>query len=218
MQSVKSTAVRISTEGAILDGDLSLPAAAQGCVLFAHGSGSSRHSPRNQFVASELQKANMATLLFDLLTGEEEQLDLRTGHLRFNIELLAERLVAATDWLQAQPAYQQLPLGYFGASTGGGAAIVAAAERPSIIKAAVSRGGRPDLAGDSLERIEAPTLLLVGGNDFQVIELNQLAMQRMNCTRVLRLIPHATHLFEEPGTLEQVALHAVNWFKQYLVE
>ena len=199
-----------------LEGNLSLPDGAQGIVVFAHGSGSSRHSPRNRYVAQALQQAGLATLLVDLLTPEEEALDLRTGRLRFDIELLAERVVGATDWLAQNPATAKLRIGYFGASTGGGAALVAAAERPDTIGAVVSRGGRPDLAGPALRRVRAPTLLIVGGNDGPVIRLNEIALAELPSEKTLEIVPGASHLFEEPGALEEVARLASGWFKRHL--
>jgi putative phosphoribosyl transferase len=208
--------VRIPAGNVELDGDLTLPPDARGLVLFAHGSGSSRHSSRNRFVAAELNQAGLATLLFDLLTLTEEQADARTGHLRFDIGLLADRLAAATDFAAAQTGTRGLPVGYFGASTGGGAALVAAAARPHAVRAVVSRGGRPDLADDALPRVRAPTLLIVGGNDVPVIGMNQAAMGRMTCPVRLEIIPRATHLFEEPGALEQVAAQAADFFGQHL--
>lgn len=194
-----------------LNGELVEPAKSNGVVLFAHGSGSSRHSPRNQFVARTLREHGVGTLLFDLLTEEEEREDRFTGHLRFNINLLAERLVGATEWY-----HQQKPgvfIGYFGSSTGGGAALVAEVQSNVSIHAIVSRGGRPDLAGPALLKVKAPTLLIVGGDDTVVIEMNREALAQMQCPKELRLIPGATHLFEEAGTLEQVAEMAANWFQ-----
>jgi putative phosphoribosyl transferase len=185
-------------------------------VLFAHGSGSGRHSPRNRYVAQVLREAGLATLLIDLLTAEEEEVDLRTRHLRFDIGLLAERLVGATEWLERNPDTQDLRVGYFGASTGAGAALVAAAERPEPIGAIVSRGGRPDLAGPALPRVTAPTLLIVGGNDFPVIGMNQEAMEQLRTEKRLEIVPGATHLFEEPGALEEVARLAADWFVRHL--
>jgi putative phosphoribosyl transferase len=176
-------------------------------VLFAHGSGSSRHSPRNRNVARMLNRANLATLLVDLLTPEEEEaLDVRTAHLRFDIGLLTGRLIGATDWLTQHPDTRHLRVGYFGASTGAGAALVAAAERPDVVSAVVSRGGRPDLAGPALARVQAPTLLIVGGYDLQVIQLNRVAFAQLHCEKQLVIVPGATHLFEEPGTLDEVAI------------
>jgi putative phosphoribosyl transferase len=201
-----------------LAGNLALPHEASGIVLFAHGSGSGRHSPRNRFVASHLQESGLATLLFDLLTEEEESIEQYTGHLRFDIGLLADRLVGATDWVARQPEMSELPVGYFGASTGGGAALVAAANRQERVKAVVSRGGRPDLARDSLPLVTAPTLLIVGGDDDVVIELNQSALRRLGSrTKELKIIPGASHLFEEPGKLEEVAHLAAEWFGKYLI-
>lgn len=199
-----------------LVGDLVLPASAQGVVVFAHGSGSSRFSSRNRFVAGALQQAGLATLLLDLLSAAEEEIDLRTRHLRFDIPLLAERLVQATKWLRADSETGALPAGYFGASTGGGAALVAAAELPEIIRAVVSRGGRPDLAGPKLGEVNAPTLLIVGGRDEAVIQLNRAALKQLNCDKKLEIVPGATHLFEEQEALQEVACLASQWFKRYL--
>jgi putative phosphoribosyl transferase len=200
----------------MLQGDLSIPESARGIVLFAHGSGSSRHSPRNQFVARTIRAAGVGTLLFDLLTKEEEQIDLRTAQLRFDIGLLAERLMGATEWIKQQ--LDRLRVGYFGSSTGGGAALVAAAQLGEEIGAVVSRGGRPDLAGDALPRVKASTLLIVGGWDHPVIKLNEYAYALLRCEKELKIIPGATHLFEEPGTLEQVAELAAVWFDRHLGE
>jgi dienelactone hydrolase len=186
-------------------------------VLFAHGSGSSRHSPRNRHVARLLNEAQLATLLIDLLTPDEEAVDLRTAHLRFDIGLLAERLVGAADWLTQHPDTRELPIGCFGASTGAAAALVAAAERPEAVAAVVSRGGRPDLAGAALGRVRAPTLLIVGGNDFQVIELNRAAFAELRCEKQVLIVPGATHLFEEPGALDEVASRACAWFQRHLL-
>jgi dienelactone hydrolase len=199
-----------------LDGELAIPVRAKGLVLFAHGSGSSRHSPRNQAVARALQQRGFATLLIDLLTAPEAALDERTAHVRFDIQLLATRLVGIVDWLKRRRDTGMLPVGLFGASTGGGAALVAAAAEPENIAAVVSRGGRPDLAGASLPYVEAPTLLIVGGRDTAVIEMNRQAMARMRATVSLEIVPGATHLFEEPGALERVAAVAGSWFEQYL--
>jgi putative phosphoribosyl transferase len=209
--------VRLPAGPLTLEGDLSVPENAQGVVLFAHGSGSSRHSPRNRRVASQLQEAGLATLLLDLLTAEEETADRRTGHLRFDIGLLAERLVEAADWLGRQRETRDLALGCFGASTGAAAALVAAAARPHSICAVVSRGGRPDLAGPTLPVVRAPTLLIVGGDDTPVVELNNHAAERLHCEKRLVVIPGATHLFEEPGALDQVARLAGQWFERHLV-
>lgn len=209
--------VRVPAGAVVLEGDLGLPADARGVVLFAHGSGSGRHSPRNQFVARQLRAGGLATLLIDLLTVEEEAVDEQTAHLRFNIELLAERLMGATDWLGQDRRTTELPVGYFGASTGGGAALVAAAERADRVGAVVSRGGRPDLAGEALPAVQAPTLLIVGGNDEPVIALNRQAMARLGApVKQLVIIPGATHLFPEPGKLEEVAQLAADWFVRYL--
>jgi putative phosphoribosyl transferase len=195
-----------------LAGTLAVPGDAREVVLFAHGTGSGRHSPRNRFVADVLQRAGLATLLVDLLTEAEELEDARTRHLRFDIGLLAERLAAATTWLKEEPETAGLPIGYFGASTGAGAALVAAAERPGDVAAVVSRGGRPDLAGNALEKVRAPTLLIVGSRDELVQAMNAEALARLRCEKELRIVEGATHLFEEPGTLEQVAELARDWF------
>ena len=208
--------VRISAGSVSFEGNLSLPDHAIGLVLFAHGSGSSRHSPRNQFVERTLNNAGLATLLFDLLTPEEESIDARTAELRFNIGLLAERLVHATKWAKQQEQMRDLLIGYFGSSTGGGAALVAAAEIPEDVGVVVSRGGRPDLADEALPKVQAPTLLIVGGNDDVVIELNEQARDRMRCEVKLEIVRGATHLFEEPGALEQVAKLASDWFVAHL--
>jgi putative phosphoribosyl transferase len=208
--------VQIPAARAVLSGNLTIPENAAGLVLFAHGSGSSRHSPRNQFVARTLNEARLATLLFDLLTQHEEAIDMRTGEHRFNIGLLAERLVHATKWGKQQERTRDLRLGYFGSSTGGGAALVAAAELPQDVDAVVSRGGRPDLAGDALPKVQAPTLLIVGGNDDIVIELNEMARDQMRCEVKLEIVPGATHLFEEPGALEKVAKLASDWSSIHL--
>ena len=208
--------VRIPAGQITLDGDLAVPESTRGVVLFAHGSGSSRFSPRNRYVADVLNRVGLATLLMDLLTPDEEQVDAVTAHFRFDIGLLAERLVHATDWVSTDPAIAKLGIGYFGASTGGGAALVAAAERPRTVKAVVSRGGRPDLAGPVLERVVAPTLLIVGGLDAPVIDMNQDAMRQMRAETRLEIVPGATHLFEEPGTLDHVARVAREWFLRHL--
>jgi putative phosphoribosyl transferase len=208
--------VRIAAGRATLDGNLVIADGATALVLFAHGSGSSRHSPRNQSVARALNNAGLATLLFDLLTPEEEAIDLRTREHRFNIGLLSGRLVHATKWAQQQEQTRDLRIGYFGSSTGGGAALVAAAEIPQDVGAVVSRGGRPDLAGEALPKVQTPTLLIVGGNDDIVIELNEQARDQMRCEVKLEIVPGATHLFEEPGTLEKVAQLASNWFVNHL--
>jgi putative phosphoribosyl transferase len=210
------TELQIPAGRAVLSGNLTIPENAMALVLFAHGSGSSRHSPRNQFVARTLNRAGLGTLLFDLLTPEEEALDINTREHRFNIGLLAERLVRATKWTREEAQTRDLHIGYFGSSTGGAAALVAAAELPQDVGAVVSRGGRPDLAGDGLPRVEAPTLLIVGGNDDVVIELNEMARDQMRCEVKLEIIPGATHLFEEPDALEQVAKLASDWFSLHL--
>jgi putative phosphoribosyl transferase len=199
-----------------LEGNLSLPEGAYGIVLFAHGSGSGRHSPRNRHVARLLNAGKLATLLVDLLTADEEAIDLRTAHLRFDIGLLAERLVGATDWLSQNPNTRHLRVGYFGASTGAAAALVAAAERPDVVGAVVSRGGRPDLAGPALARVRAPALLIVGGNDVPVIELNRVAFAQLRCEKQLVIVSGATHLFEEPGALDEVARLARDWFERHM--
>ena len=210
--------VQIQAGHAVLSGNLTIPDNAVGLVLFAHGSGSSRHSPRNQFVARTLNDAGLATLLFDLLTPEEEAIDTYTREHRFNIGLLAERLVHATKRAKQQEQTRNLRVGYFGSSTGGAAALVAAAELAQQVGAVVSRGGRPDLAGAALPKVQAPTLLIVGGEDEIVIELNEQARDQMCCKVKLEIIPGATHLFEEPGALEQVAKLASSWLVDHLGE
>jgi dienelactone hydrolase len=209
--------VRVSTGLVSLEGSLIVPRDAEGVVLFAHGSGSSRHSPRNHFVARALREAGLAALLIDLLTVEEEAVDAHTARLRFDIKLLAERLAAATDWLGQDRDTASLSVGYFGASTGAGAALVAAAKRSEVVRAVVSRGGRPDLAGPALPQVGAPTLLIVGGNDVPVIGMNQEALRQLGAgEKQLVIVPGATHLFEEPGALEEVARLAAEWFTRYL--
>lgn len=209
--------VRVPAGSVTLDGNLGLPAGAAGIVLFAHGSGSGRHSPRNRFVAGQLRQAGLGTLLIDLLTEAEERVDARTAHLRFDIGLLADRLVGAIDWLGREPRTAGLPVGLFGASTGGGAALVAAARRPDRVAAVVSRGGRPDLADGALPTVRTPTLLLVGGDDDVVITLNEQALRRLGSpVKELVVIPGASHLFEEPGKLEEVARRAADWFARHL--
>jgi putative phosphoribosyl transferase len=208
--------VLVTAGSVMLEGTLAIPAGARGIVLFAHGSGSSRFSPRNRAVAQALHAAGLATLLIDLLTPDEETIDLRTRRLRFDIALLAERLIGATDWLTQTPATRALRIGYFGASTGAAAALVAAAERPAAVSAVVSRGGRPDLAGAAMSRVHAPTLLIVGGNDVPVITMNEAAMAQLGVEKQLVIIPGATHLFEEHGALEEVARLACQWLVRYL--
>lgn len=209
-------AVQVEADGVRLEADLAVPRDARGVVLFAHGSGSSRHSSRNRHVEGVLAAGGLGTVLLDLLTAAEERVDEVTRHLRFDIGLLAGRLVGAMEWLAAHEESRQLPIGLFGASTGGGAALVAAARQPGRVRAVVSRGGRPDLAGDDLPRVRAPTLLIVGGHDPHVIELNEGAMARMTGIVELRIVPGATHLFEEPGTIDEVARLARDWFVQHL--
>lgn len=215
---LRALPVEITADDACLSGDLTCPTAARGVVLFAHGSGSSRKSPRNRAVAATLEEAGFATLLLDLLTPEEDAREQAGALLRFDVDRLATRLVAAMEWLARDPATGRLPLGIFGASTGSAAALIAAALRPARVEAIVSRGGRPDLADRSLRGVLAPTLLVVGGADLQVLEFNRRAAGRLACTHELAVVAGATHLFEEPGALEQVARLARNWFERYLVE
>jgi len=218
-KSKSSSEIQIPIDSITLEGNLKIPEGAKGIVVFAHGSGSSRFSPRNRYVAQELQKEGLGTLLFDLLTSEEERIDMITAQLRFDIDLLADRLVNVTNWLLTNPETKKLSVGYFGASTGAAAALIAAKEHANIIKAVVSRGGRPDLAEKALPDVKAPTLLIVGGEDYQVIEMNQWALDRLKAEqKELKIVPGATHLFEEPGTLEEVANLAGEWFKRYLME
>jgi pimeloyl-ACP methyl ester carboxylesterase len=207
---------RITTDGAALNGDLSVPPGARGLIVFAHGSGSSRHSGRNRAVAEALQRGQFATLLMDLLTEAEEVADVVTAEFRFDIPLLAGRVVAAIDWAKAHPQLASLPIGLFGASTGAAAALIAAAERPDAVGAVVSRGGRPDLADGALPKVTAPTLLIVGSRDEVVIELNRQAFALLGGAKRLEIVPGATHLFEEPGALEKVSQLALAWFAQYL--
>jgi dienelactone hydrolase len=214
--SLVAESVQIDTGLFQLQGDLVVPESARGIVLFAHGSGSSRFSPRNQHVASILQQRNLGTLLFDLLTEEEEILDSQTREYRFDIDLLTTRLVSATDWTVKNDVLCKMRIGYFGASTGAAAAIKAAALRPDQVDAVVSRGGRPDLAGDALQHLKAPTLFIVGEQDYQVIQLNVQAMKKIRGEKSLQIIPGATHLFEEPGTLDSVSNAAASWFKRFL--
>jgi pimeloyl-ACP methyl ester carboxylesterase len=216
-RTIEERLVRVTAGPVTLEGDLSLSEQAAAIVLFAHGSGSSRHSSRNRYVARLLNEAKLATLLIDLLTPHEGAVDLGTGHLRFDVSLLAERLVGATDSLTQHPDTRHLPMGYFGASTGAAAALVAVTERPDRVGAVVLRGGRPDLAGPALAHVRAPTLLIVGGNDVQVIQLNRMALARLRCEKELAVVPGAAHLFEEPGALDAVAELAREWFQRYLI-
>ena len=209
-------AVTIPAGDALLNADLGVALGVRGIVLFAHGSGSGRNSPRNRSVAAALQQAHFATLLLDLLTLDEERLDATTGHMRFDIPLLAARLVAATAWVRQNPRLSLLPIGYFGASTGAAAALVAATQFEDVVQAIVSRGGRPDMAGHALEKVSAPTLLIVGGYDEPVLDLNRDALARMRCVTALKVVPRAGHLFEEPGAMAQVIALARAWFEQYL--
>jgi dienelactone hydrolase len=211
-QAIEHQPVTVEVEGAALEGYLSLPTAPIGVVVFAHGSGSSRHSPRNRYVADVLNEGSLGTLLIDLLNADEQEVDLQTSQLRFDIPFLANRLEAVTQWLRNQPQVAALKIGYFGASTGVGAALVAAAKLPRLVHAVVSRGGRPDLAGEALGGVQAPTLAIVGGSDPAVLELNRSALARMHCVKALHVIPGASHLFEEPGALEEVAKLARAWF------
>ncbi len=209
---IEHAPVHVVVDSVGLEGDLSIPTGAKATVLFAHGSGSSRHSPRNRYVADVLNEGGLATLLIDLLTEDEQQVDLQTAHLRFNIPFLAHRLEAIAGWLAGHPDVGDLKLDLFGASTGAAAALVAAADLPQRAGAVVSRGGRPDLAGSALARVEAPTLLIVGGADPVVLDLNRKAMAHMHCEKQLHIIPGAGHLFEEPGALQKVAALARDWF------
>ncbi|WP_237068086.1 dienelactone hydrolase family protein [Microbulbifer guangxiensis] len=215
-QPVNEREVTVDADGEPLDGFLTLPEGSHTLVLFAHGSGSSRFSPRNRAVAAELNRAGFGTLLFDLLTAEENRIDEQTREFRFDIPLLAKRLTGALDWAHLQPDLAQRHYGLFGSSTGAAAALIAAALRPTLVRAVVSRGGRPDLAGQALPRVQAPTLLVVGGEDHQVIELNREAAAAMGQPPDLQLVPGATHLFEEPGTLDQVVRLAIDWFDTHL--
>jgi putative phosphoribosyl transferase len=215
-QTVEEQLVQVPAGSVTLEGNLTLPEESRSIVLFAHGSGSSRHSPRNRYVARVLNEAKLATLLIDLLTLHEEVVDARTAQLRFDIDLLAERLVDATDWLTQFPDTKHLRIGYFGASTGAAAALAAAAVRPDAVRAIVSRGGRPDLAGAALTRVQAPTLLIVGEHDDQVVQLNRQALTQLRCEKRLVIVPGATHLFEEPGALDEVARLARDWFQRHL--
>ena len=209
-------AIRIPAGAVTLDGEILAPPDAQGLVVFAHGSGSSRHSPRNQFVAAQLRRAGLGTVLFDLLTVEEEQVDAARGHLRFNIGLLTQRLVCAAHWLAGEDEARHQRIGFFGSSTGGAAALVAAADLGKAVGAVVSRGGRSDLAGNALRRVKCPTLLIVGQLDEPVLELNHEAMELLKCPKQLAVVPGASHLFEENGALEEVARLASDWFLDHL--
>jgi putative phosphoribosyl transferase len=213
---IEHVPVTVTVDSIPLEGDLSLPTAARGAVMFAHGSGSSRHSPRNRYVADVLNEGGLATLLMDLLTADEQQVDLQTAMLRFDIPFLARRLEAITKWLASYPEVRHLKLGHFGASTGAAAALVAAAELPRLVQAVVSRGGRPDLAGAALARVEAPTLLMVGSADPVVLDLNRKAMELMQCEKQLQIIPGAGHLFGEPGALKKASVLARDWFLEKL--
>ncbi len=217
MNGILSEEISVSADGVALGGALTVPATAEGIVLFAHGSGSSRYSPRNRSVAQYLNGRGLATLLFDLLTPAEEAIDARTRAIRFDIALLARRLVGATDWIREQPQAKRLAVGYFGSSTGAAAALVAASEQDEVVRAVVSRGGRPDLAAEALTGVRAPTLLIVGGHDREVLALNESALAQLRCDKRLEIVPGATHLFEEPGALEQVAGLAGDWFARLLV-
>jgi pimeloyl-ACP methyl ester carboxylesterase len=214
---IEHSTVNVAVDSIRLEGDLSVPTAAKGTVLFAHGSGSSRHSPRNRYVADVLNEGGLATLLIDLLTADEQEVDLQTAHLRFDIPFLARRLEAITEWLSIHPDVRGLNLGLFGASTGAAAALVTAAELPHLVRAIVSRGGRPDLAGGSLARVQAPLLLIVGGADHVVLELNRKAMALMHCEKQLQIVPAAGHLFEEQGALQKVSVLARDWFLEKLL-
>ena len=213
---MQTSEVMVKAGGVTLAGNLSVPAQTTGLVIFAHGSGSSRFSSRNRYVAEQLQARRLATLLFDLLTADEHRIDQHTREFRFDIGLLSSRLRDTVDWALQQPACHGLAIGLFGASTGAAAALVAAAERPAAVRAVVSRGGRPDLAGTALPLVRAPTLLIVGGDDGLVIDLNRQAAQAMQCEIELEIVPGASHLFEEPGTLEEAARLAADWFQQHL--
>lgn len=208
--------ITIPVKDIYLEGILHVPDKAKGVVLFVHGSGSSRLSPRNQATAKTLQQAQFATLLFDLLTMNEEQVDIETRTYRFDMPLLSERLLAVTNWVLKHPQLKKQPIAYFGSSTGGGAALLSAGQEPALIKAVVSRGGRPDLAGRALKKVSAATLLIVGGNDESVIALNQKAFSHLTCKKELAIVEGASHLFEEPGKLEEVASLAASWFEKYL--
>jgi len=208
--------VHVSTDGATVEANLSIPDDAEGIVLFAHGTGSSRHSPRNNFVAEELRQGGLATLLIDLMTPEEKEIDRRTRQIRFDIDRLARRVIGATDWLLGQPETQDLNLGYFGSSTGAAGALIAATKRPQAAKAVVSRGGRVDMAEAVLDQVRAPTLFIVGGNDYRVLELNRQALEKLESEKELEIVAGAGHLFEQPGALDEVARLAREWFQKHL--
>lgn len=210
--------VQIPMGDLTLDGSLVVPRYAEGAVIFAHGSGSSRFSRRNRYVADVLESVGLATLLMDLLTREEEEVDMMTGHLRFNVGMLSDRLIGATDWLQSNPLTENLNIGYFGSSTGAGAALIAAVKKPEAVQAVVSRGGRPDLARQYLPLVRSPTLLIVGGYDTRVIEINEEALAHLKTTKMLEIIPGASHLFEEPGKLVEVAKLAAGWFTRFITQ
>ena len=216
MSHPNSGPVQILAGAALIEGDLTVPQPARGLVVFAHGSGSSRFSQRNRFVAETLTAGGFATLLLDLLTRQEDVVDQRTREYRFDIERLGHRVVAAIDWTTGAPSLSPLPIACFGASTGAAAALIAAAERAEVVRAVISRGGRPDLAGEALGRVQAPTLLIVGGDDTEVIQLNEAAMRQMHAPAQLAIVPGATHLFEEPGALDQVCQLALDWCRRYL--
>lgn len=216
MSEKEENVVRIPVNSDLIEGNLVVPSGSKGVVLFAHGSGSSRFSPRNQYVAEVLNKVDLATLLIDLLTQEEEEVDMRTRHFRFDINLLAERLISVAEWLKKNPRTHQLSLGIFGSSTGAAAALIAAAKLPGDVAAVVSRGGRPDLAMDYLKEVKAPTLFIVGGRDTVVLDLNKKAMMQLAAEKKLEIVPGASHLFEEPGKLEEVAKLATAWFLEHL--
>jgi len=217
MSETEESVVRILVNSDSIEGNLVVPSSAKGIVLFAHGSGSSRFSPRNRYVAGVLNKAGIATLLIDLLTQEEEEVDVRTGQFRFDIELLNERLMSAAEWLKKNPRTKKLGLGLFGASTGAAAALITAVQLPDYVKAVVLRGGRPDLAMEYLKKVKAPTLFIVGGKDTVVLDLNRKAMMQVSAEKKLEIVPGASHLFEEPGKLEEVARLSTAWFLEHLV-
>jgi len=215
-QTIKHSETGVQSAGVALPGDLAMPPQTRKLVVFAHGSGSSRKSPRNRFVAERLNDSGLATLLFDLLTPEEHAIDQHTREVRFNIPLLAERLTGAVDWLSQYYPTEEMAYGLFGASTGAAAALITASQRPALIQAVVSRGGRPDMAAEALAKVKAPTLLIVGGDDIPVIDMNREAAEAMQCEQVMEIVPGATHLFEEPGKLEECARLAAEWFEKHL--